>query len=114
MHHHITGKGHGKVVAEAFLTEFGCQMEGIALLQLLITDLIKIIARIEHLEEKFVALLTVLTHQRTERFHCWRLYLLEAIELVHLFDGVEDIVTLRHLHRGEVARSFGNTWFLCH
>ena len=50
--------------------------------------------------------LTVLTHQRTEGFHSRCLYLLEAIELVHLLDGIEDVVALGHLLRAKVAGSF--------
>ena len=38
MHHHIAGKGYGKVIAETLLTEFCCEMEGISLLQLLVGD----------------------------------------------------------------------------
>ena len=89
-------------------------MQGVALLQLLIADLIEEIATVEYFEEQLVALLAVLTHQRSECLHRWCLYLLEAVELVNAADGVEDIVALCHLHRGEVARSFRDRWFLCH
>ena len=114
MHHHITGERHRQIVTQTLLAEFGGEVEGIAILEFLIRDLRDEIARVKHFEEQFIALLAVLAHQRLECFHCRRLYLLEAIELVHLLDGVEDIVTLGHLHRGEVARSFGNAWFVCH
>ena len=92
-------------------TELGGQMQRIALLQLLISHLIQEITRVQNLEEQFVTLLAVFAHEGSECFHRRSLYLLEAVELVHAADGVEDIVALGHLQRGEVARAFGNTWF---
>ena len=89
-------------------------MQGISLLQFLIRDFREVITTIENLEEQFVTLLAILAHQCAEGFHRRCLNLLETIELVHLLDGVEDIVALGHLHRREVARSFWYTRFLCH
>ncbi len=63
------------------------------------------VAGVEYLEEELVTLLAILAHQRGEVLHGRSLYLLEAVEGVHLTDGVEDIVTLGHLHRGEVTRA---------
>ena len=89
-------------------------MKRIALLQLFIADLCKEVARVEYFKQQFITLLTILTHQGAESFHRRGLYLLEAIELINLLDGVENIIALSHLHWREVARSFRNTWFLCH
>ena len=97
MHHHIAGKRYGEVIAEALLTEFCCEMEGISLLQLLVGDFTEEVARVEYLEEQLVALLAVLTHQCAERFHSRCFYLLEAIKLIHLLDGIKDIVATGHL-----------------
>ena len=89
-------------------------MQGIAFFQFIITYLREEITRVQHFEEQLVTLLAIFPHQRTEGFHRGRLYLLEAVELIHLLDGVEDIVALRHFHRRKVACSFRYTWFLCH
>ena len=113
VHHHITGKGHSEVVTQTFLTHLCSQMEGITLFQFLVCHLSQTVTGVQHFEEQLVALFAVLTHQRAESFHRRRLYLLETIELIHLFDGIEDIVALGHLHRGEITRALRNTWF-CH
>ena len=86
-------------------------METVTLRQLLRRYLREIIAAIQHFKKQFVALFAVFAHQRTERFHRRCLYLLEAIELVDLLDGIKYIIALGHLHRREVARSLRDIWF---
>ena len=114
VHHHVAGEGHGKIVAQTFLTEFGGEVETVALGQFLGCNLREVIAAIENLEEQFVAFFAIFAHQGAKCFHCRRLNLLEAVELVNLLDGIKDIITLGHLHWREVARSLRYAWFLCH
>ena len=86
-------------------------MQGVALQQFVVADLRQTVAAVQHLEEQFVTLLAILTHQRLQRLHSRCLYLGEAIEGIHVADGIENIVALGHLHGAEIARSFGNTGF---
>ena len=97
MHHHIAGKGHRQVIAEAFL----CRLRGLG-------------TTVLNTEQQLVAFLTVFAHQRLQGFLRRGLNLLETIELIDGADGVEDIVALGHLNGTKVARSLWNTWFLCH
>ena len=106
MHHHITGKGNGEVIAQALLAELCCKMQRIALQELVVGEFGKIVARIEHLEEQFVALLAILAHKRRKGLHGRGFYLLEAIQGVYFAYCVEYVVALCHLHRREVARAF--------
>ena len=59
MLHHIAGKGHGEVVAEAFLTQLRCQTACGSVRQGTGIDAAQEIAGVEYLEEQLVALLTV-------------------------------------------------------
>ena len=61
-----------------------------------------------------LAFLSVLTHQSRQVFHGRSLYLLKAIAIEHLANGVEYIVTFRHFYRRKVSCSFRYTWFCCH
>ena len=70
-------------------------------------DALTEVAAVEQLEEQFVALFAVFSHQRGEVLHRRRFYLLKTIERIYLTNGVEDIVAAGHLLRAEVARSFG-------
>ena len=108
VHHHIAGERHSKVVAQSLLTELSGQMQRIALLKLGISSLCEEVTTVQHFEEQFVTLLAVLAHQRLERLHGWCLNLLEAVEGIHLTNGIEDIIALGHLYRAEVACPFGN------
>ena len=114
MHHHISCKGHGEVVAQSFLAEPCGELQGIPFHEVLIRDFVEIVAAVEYLKQQFVAFLAILAHQGLQCLHGRCLYLLEAIESIHLAYDVEDIVTLCHLHWGEVACSFWNAWFLGH
>ena len=42
------------------------------------------------------------------------LYLLKSIQIKHFANGVEYIITLRHLYRRKVSCSFRYTRFCCH
>ena len=114
MHHHVAGKRYGKVVTQTLFAEFDCQSQRVTLSQFLGCNLREVVARVQHLKQQFVALFAVFTHQCAEGFHSGGLYLLKAVELIHLFDGIKNIIALRHLHWRKVTRSFRNTWFLCH
>ena len=95
--HHVARKRNGQVVTQTFLR---CQCG--------------FLTAVLDTEEQFVALLTVLTHQRADVLHRRRLNLLEAVQGEHRFDGVEDIIATRHLDLSEVSRPLWYTWFLCH
>ncbi len=113
--HHKARKRYGQVVAQPFFTH---DARGFADTQVCPCELFAQrghpVARIEYLEEQFVALLAVFAHQRAEILHCGGLNLLKAIQSKYRFDRIEDVVTTRHLYRREVARTLWNTWFLCH
>ena len=89
-------------------------MSSSTLLKILGRDAAQEISAVENLEEQFIALLAIFTHQGAEVFHCRCLDLLEAIESIYLSDGVENIVASRHFLWTEVTRAFGDTGFLCH
>ena len=65
-------------------------------------------------QKEFIPFLAILSHQCLKGFHGGCFNLLEPIERIHASNGIKDIVALCHLHWGEVARSFGNTGFICH
>ena len=111
VHHHVACEGHGEVVAQALLAHFRREVHRIALTQFLVADLRQTVAAVEHLEEQFVALLAVFSHERLQGFHCRRLDLLVAVECINVANRVENIVALRHFHRREVTRTFGDAWF---
>ena len=98
MHHHKTGEWNSEVVAQSFLAHLGSEMQGIAFAEFLIGDLCQAVAGVEYFEKQFVAFLTIFAHERLQGFHRRCLNLLEAIEGIHVADGVEDIVALRHLN----------------
>ena len=104
--HHIAGEGHGQVVAQAFLAQLGGQSSRGALLQSACRYVAQEVTAVQNLEEQFVALFAILAHQHTQILHGRSLYLLEAIELVHLTDGVEDIIASGHLLWSEVPCPF--------
>ena len=114
MHHHVARKGHGQVVAQALLAELASQLGSIATQQLLVGQAGEVVAGILYLEQELVALFAILAHQRGEHLHGGCLYLLEAVEVVNVADGVEYIVAFRHLYGRKVAGSFRNTRFCCH
>ena len=114
MHDHITRKWNGKVITQPFLAQLCSQMKTIAPSQFFIGNLAKIIARVEHLEQEFVAFLSILTHQGLESLHCRSFNLLESIKRIYLANGIKDIVALRHFYRAEISRPLGYRRFLCH
>ena len=115
MHHHITGKGYGEVVAQALFADACSQLGRAAVLQFFGLDISQEVARVENLEEQLVAFLSVLAHQRRKVLHRGSLDLLVAVEAIDVADGVEYVVSLGHLDGREVACPLGDTWFhLCH
>ena len=104
---HITRKWNGKIITQTFLTQLGSQMKTIAPSQFFVGNLAKIIARVEHLEQEFVAFLSILTHQGLESLHCRSFNLLESIKRIYLANGIKDIVALRHFYRAEISRPLG-------
>ena len=80
VHHHIAGERHGEVVAQTFFADFGSQAERVALGQFAILNLRQVVARVQNLEEQFVALLAILTHQGLKGFLRRSLNLLESVE----------------------------------
>ena len=62
MHDHIAGERNGEVVAQTFLTELRGQMQGVALIELLVCGFLKEVTRVQNLEEQLVALFAVLAH----------------------------------------------------
>ena len=78
--HHEACKRHGEVIAQPFLADLGGQGANGGLVECLVRDSAFPVARIEDLEEQFVALLAVLTHEGGEVLHGGGLYLLKAIE----------------------------------
>lgn len=41
-------------------------------------------------------------------------YLLETIQMINVTNGIEYVVTLRHLYGRKITCSFRYTWFCCH
>ena len=114
VHHHVAGKRYCKVIAQTFLAKLAGKSRSITAQQFFIRKSGKVITGILYLEQKLVAFLTILPHQGRKHFHRGRFYLLEAIEVIHLTNRIEYIVTLRHFYGREVTGSFRNTWFCCH
>ena len=54
VHHDITGKRHGKVIAQTFLTKLACELRGITAQQFLVRQTGKVITRILYLEQQFI------------------------------------------------------------
>ena len=114
MHHDEARERHSQVVAQTLFTKLGSQMQRITLAQFLICRFRQEIAGVQYFKQKLVAFLAVLAHQGLQGLHGRSFDLLKAIEGIDVTNGVEDIVTLRHLNRRKVTRTFGNTWFICH
>lgn len=69
MHHHIAGERHCEVVAQAFLADTGAEAGAVVVFEQVIVDIAYEIARVEHLEQEFVAFLSILAHEGLEGFH---------------------------------------------
>ena len=114
VHDHETGKGHGEVITQTFLAEFRRQAGRLTAGQLLVGEVGEEIARVQHLEEQFVTLFAVFSHEGREVLHGRRLYLLETEKVEYLAYRIENIVAFRHLFGRKVPGSFGYGRFCCH
>ena len=113
MLNHVTGERHRKVVAQslfAYLCGKSCRRTcGLGAYRR------SEIARIENLEKQFVALLSVLAHKGGEILHCGSFERRESVQTENALYGIENVGAAHHLHRREIARTFGYGWFLhCH
>ena len=83
-------------------------------MNILITDFIHIVARIQNFEQQLITFLAIFTHQRLKGFHSRCFYLLESIECIYILNGIKDVIAFRHFDRSEIASTLWNTWFLSH
>ena len=114
MLHHIAGKGHREVIAQALLADLGGQVQRVVGRQQVVGGVLEVVAAVEDFEQQFVSLFAILAHQCGQVLDGGSLYLLKAIEQENVFNCIEYIVTARHLDGREVARPLGDRWFLCH
>ena len=106
--HNVAGKRHREVVAQTLLRDLR------GLTHLLIREVSSVVARIQDLEEQFVALVAILTQEGREVLHRGGLERSKTIEAEDRLDRIENIVTTHHLNGREVARTLWNRRFLSH
>ena len=102
----ISREWHGQVITQTLLAYLRCRA------QLPVVETGCIVARVEYLEEEFIALVAVFAEQRGEILHGRGLERSETVGAEDALDGLEYVCAAHHLGRREVARSLGDAWFL--
>ena len=106
--HDVAGERDGQVVAQPLLAH----LRGVT--HLFVGQSGGVVARIQDLEKQFVSLVAVLAQQGGEVLHRGGLQRRESEGAEDRPNPVENVLATHHLQRGEVARTFGYGWFLCH
>ena len=108
MLHYVAGKGDGEVVAKTFLAYLRSGLDVLAFGEQLFVGFGEPVARVEYLEEKFVAFFAIFAHECGQILHRGSLDGHKAEQAENFADGVEYIVASRHFEGRKVACAFGN------
>ena len=99
-----TGEGNGEVIAQATVTNLRCHL----VIILLEINILHEVARIEHLEQQFVALFAIFAHERRKVLERRSFDRFKGESAEDRADSVENIVAASHLYREEIARTLGD------
>ena len=112
--HHEAGERHRQVIAQPLFRNPVRQPQAVAFQQFAFRHVADEIPGVQYLEQQFVALLAVLSHQGGEVLHGGRFQGHIAVQFEYTLDGVENIIAFHHDFRRKIPGSFGYGRCLCH
>jgi histidyl-tRNA synthetase len=112
VHHNVAGKRHCQVVTQSLLRNKPGQPAGFSAQQFLVAEFAGKVARIQNLEQQFIALVPVFAHQRGQLLQGRSFDGLKAVAFESGTYGVENIIAFGCLLGCKIAGTLGDGRFL--